>query len=336
MDMSMKPLRSAIIGYGGQFGMGEAHARQMQEYGIELVAVCDSDEVRAAQAQIDFPGIRAYTDSNRMLAEKDIDIVVVITPHNTHVDLARSVLEHGKHCIVEKPMCIKADDAKMLNQLAADLGLMLTVYHNRRWDGWYLTVKELIREGVLGDIFMVDMFFGGYKKPGPTWRADKVISGGVFYDWGAHYVDWLLGIVTAPIKEVRGFIHNRVWHDITNEDQMESMIEFRDGATAQLQISTIARAPKDAVRVLGTKGAIVLKNPLDTEITLYSEIGGQKIESVIACKPNHYKAFYENISAHLREGEELIVKASQAANTIAVLEMTEISAKEGRAIAFKQ
>lgn len=316
--------------------MGEAHARQMQEYGIELVAVCDSDEVRAAQAQIDFPGIRAYTDSNRMLAEKDIDIVVVITPHNTHVDLARSVLEHGKHCILEKPMCIKADDAVMLNQLAADLGLMLTVYHNRRWDGWYLTAKELIQAGALGDIFMVDMFFGGYKKPGPTWRADKAISGGLFYDWGAHFVDWLLGMVPAPVKEVRGFIHNLVWHDLTNEDQMESVIEFQNGAVAGLQFSTIARAPKDAVRVLGTKGAIVLKNALDTEITFYSEIGGQKIESVIACKPNHYKAFYENISAHLREGEELIVKASQAANTIAVLEMTEISAKEGRAIAFKQ
>jgi hypothetical protein len=64
--------------------------------------------------------------------------------------------------------------------LAADLGLMLTVYHNRRWDGWYLTVKERIQAGVPGDIFMVDMFIGGYKKPGPTWRADKAVSGGLF------------------------------------------------------------------------------------------------------------------------------------------------------------
>ncbi|MHA6480842.1 Gfo/Idh/MocA family protein [Paenibacillus sp. strain BS8-2] len=334
--MSKKQLRSAIIGYGGQFGMGQAHARQMQDNGIELVAVCDSDENRTAQAVIDFPGIRTFTDANRMLAEQDIDLVVVITPHNSHVDLARSVLEHGKHCILEKPMCIKAEDAMMLNQLAEDRGLMLTVYHNRRWDGWYLTVKELIQEGALGEIFMVDMFFGGFKKPGQTWRADKQISGGLFYDWGAHYVDWLLGIMAAPVKEVRGFIHNRLWHDITNEDQMESIMEFQDGATAQLQISTIARAPKDAVRVLGTKGAIVLKKPMDTEIILYSEIGGQKIESVIACKPNQYSVFYENIANHLREGEELIVKASQAANTIAVLEMTEISAKEGRPIKFEQ
>jgi scyllo-inositol 2-dehydrogenase (NADP+) len=332
----MKPLRSAIIGYGGQFGMGQAHARQMQEYGLELVAVCDSNENRKAQAIIDFPGIRAYTDSESMLAEQDIDLVVVITPHNTHVDLARSVLEHGKHCILEKPMCIKADNAVMLSQLAADLGLMLTVYHNRRWDGWYLMAKELIQAGVLGDIFMIDMFFGGCKKPGPTWHADKAISGGLFYDWGAHFVVWLLGMVPAPVKEVRGFIHNLVWHDLTNEDQMESVIEFRNGTVAQLQFSTIARAPKDAVRVLGTKGAIVLKKALDTEITLYSEIGAQKIESIIASKPDQYSAFYENISGHLKEGEELIVKATQVANIIAVLEMTEISAKEGRAIVFER
>lgn len=149
----MKTVRGAVIGYGGAFNMGKIHANQMKDSGIAFVAACDMDQVRAEQAAVDFPGIRTYTKVEDLLSQDDIDLVTIITPHNTHAELAKQVLESGKSCILEKPMCIRADDAFELTRLANERGLMLSVFHNRRWDAWYLTLLDLIKRDLLGKSF---------------------------------------------------------------------------------------------------------------------------------------------------------------------------------------
>src|SRR5690348_8200464 len=123
--MVKKTYRSAVIGYGGAFNMGKHHANQMKEVGIDFVAACDLDSARMDQAKQDFPHIRTYTQIEDLLAQEDIDLVTVITPHHTHATIAMQVLESGKHCILEKPMCIRADDAFALVKKAQDKGLML-------------------------------------------------------------------------------------------------------------------------------------------------------------------------------------------------------------------
>lgn len=244
MSIGQSKIRGAVIGYGGAFNMGKVHGGSMNRVGFEFMAACDLDQARTEQAAHDFPGIRTYTNVQELLAQPDINLVTVITPHNSHAALAEQVLASGKHCILEKPMCILAEDAHRLVKLASEKGLMLTVYHNRRWDGWYLTVKDLIAKGMLGDIYHVEMYSGGYDVPKDWWRENKEISGGAFYDWGAHYIDYLLGLVPGKIKSVRGYIHNRVWHHKTNEDQVDSVIEFENGEVAHIEISSIARAEK--------------------------------------------------------------------------------------------
>lgn len=115
--------------------MGKVHAQQMNVVGIEFTDACDLDPSRAEQAGKDFPGIRTFREVAELLSQKDIDLVTVITPHNTHAPLAKQVMESGKHCIFEKPMCIYSEDAYELVRLAEAKGLMLSVYHNRRWEG---------------------------------------------------------------------------------------------------------------------------------------------------------------------------------------------------------
>ncbi|MFD2331737.1 Gfo/Idh/MocA family protein [Cohnella sp. GCM10020058] len=320
--------KGAVIGYGGAFNMGKAHAEQMIAAGIEFVAACDLDAARAAQAGQDFPGIGVYTRVEDLLARDDIDVVTVITPHNTHAPLATQVLESGKHCILEKPMCIFAEDADRLVRLAADKGLMLSVYHNRRWDGWYLAVQDLIRKDILGDIFHVEMYHGGYYNPGTWWRSDKAISGGVFYDWGAHYLDWLLGLLPGKIASVRGFIHKRVWYDVSNEDQMDSIIAYEDGAVAFVQQSSIARLGKAHRRILGTQGAVVDYG--DGSLTLQTEVNGLQVESKIPYFKDRHDAFYKNVASHLTTGAALTVTPEQTRRIIAVIETTERSAKAGK------
>ncbi|SDO19570.1 Predicted dehydrogenase [Paenibacillus sp. yr247] len=326
----MSVLRGAVIGYGGAFNMGKQHAGQMIKNGISFVAACDLDAGRMEQAKQDFPEIRTFTDPTELISQNDIDLITVITPHNTHASLAKQILSAGKHCILEKPMCIFTKDAYEMVKLSQEKGKMLSVYHNRRWDGWYLTLKQLIEKEILGDIFHMEFCMGGYKSPGNWWRSNKEISGGALYDWGAHLVDYALGIIPGKIKSVRGFIHNRVWHEYSNEDHVDSIVQMENGAVIQIQISNIAFAGKPHIRVLGTKGGIIDANMFDGELTLFTEINGVKVETKVPCVKDQGDKYYENIAAHLYKGEELIVKPEQAMRNIAVIETTERSAAEGK------
>jgi len=321
-----KTIRGAVIGYGGTLNMGKSHAFHMRDNGISFVAACDIDPVRSALAKEDFPHIHNYTHVKDMLKQDDIDLVSIITPHNAHADLAREVIAAGKHCVIEKPMCIHADEAFELCELAKRQGVMLSVYQNRRWDGWYKTVKELMAKGVLGDIFHADMFIGEYGYPGKWWRADKTISGGIFYDWGAHYADWLLTLVPEKVRSVRGFIHNRIWHDISNEDQIDSIVEFESGAIAHIEVSNIARARKAPVRIQGTKGSVVVHDLFKNDVTLYTEVNGVEMESKIRAKQDEPLGYYANIREHLTNGALLAVLPEEAARNIALIETTERSA----------
>jgi predicted dehydrogenase len=309
--------------------MGKAHTNHMKRVGFEFAAACDLDAARMEQAERDFPGIRTYTDPEEMLRRPDLDLITVITPHHTQAELAEKVLRSGKHCILEKPMCIHAKDADNLVKLAREKGLMLSVFHNRRWDGWLLTVKDLIRQGKIGEIFHVEMFMGGYAAPKNWWREDKKISGGAFYDWGAHYIDYLFQLVPGRVRSVRGYIHNKVWHQKTNEGQIDSTILFESGAVAQIQISSIARAGKARFRILGTKGAVEVANPGEGVLYLYTDIDGKNEKSAVELLKDQHGRYYDNIADHLLRGSKLIVKPEEARRIIAVIETTERSALEG-------
>lgn len=317
----------AVIGYGGSFNMGKKHAEFMRANGIEFAAVCDMNPERVEEAQRDFPGIRTFTNVDDLLAEKDINLVTVITPHNAHAPLAKKVLLSGKNCITEKPMCITSAEGRELIEIANSKGLMMSVFHNRRWDTWYLALKEIVEKGVLGDIFHVEMFHGGYNEPKTWWRSYKDISGGAAYDWGAHFLDWLLGIMPGAVESVRGFNHKLLFHQVTNEDQVDSIIRFETGAVAHLQISAIAHHKKASFRVLGTKGAFVRDG---RHLKVYTrENGEEKVTEVEPAQTEGPVLFYKNIAAHLRDGAELTVKPEQALRVVAIIETTGRSAEAG-------
>jgi len=326
----MSQLRGAVIGYGGAFNMGKQHAQQMIQHGIAFAAACDVDPARAAQAKTDFPDIEVFTNPDELLAREDVDLVTVITPHNTHAELGKRILAAGKHCVLEKPMCIQASDGYEMTMLAREKGRMLSVYHNRRWDGWYLTLKELMAKGIIGDIFHIEMAFGGFGRPRDWWRSDKGVSGGALFDWGAHLIDYALGVVPGGIRSVRGVVHNRVWHEFTNEDHVDSTIYMENGAVINVQISSIAHAGKPHIRLLGTKGGIVDANIFDGELTLYTDLNGVKVETKVPTVKDQGQLYYANVADHLYRGAELIVRPEQALRNIAVIETTERSAAAGQ------
>ncbi len=328
--MESTTIRTAVVGYGGAFNMGRQHANEMRAAGMDFVAACDLDPARMDQAKADFPEIRTYTEIEGLLADDGVDLVTIILPHNLHAPVAVQALDAGKHVVTEKPMCTSVAEADAMVDAANRAGRMLSVYHNRRWDGDFTLIKGLIDDGTIGEVFHIEAAMGGLSDPGAWWRSDKSISGGALLDWGAHIIDWAQAMIPEPIAGVDGYFHKRRWHERSNEDHTEAIVRFKSGKTLQVEISSLAAVGKPRWRILGTHGAIVLSGWDTLEVTIDHKGHLAKFSPKIPPSEGH--RFYENVFAHLTSGEELVVKPEQARRTIAICEAAERSSETQKTV----
>jgi len=327
-----KPLKVGIIGYGGAFNMGRLHFESLRDAaGFEPAAVCDPDAERRRVAEEEWPGIKTYATASQMLDKSDAELVVLITPHNTHAKLAVQCLEAGRHVVTEKPFCITVKEADRMIEAADKAKRMLSAFHNRRWDGDYLTLRDIVQRGLLGDLFHIEVAMGGYRHPGYWWRSDKRISGGAFYDWGAHIVDWVLNLAPGRITEISGYFQvDRVWHDVTIEDHCNAVVRFDSGCCANIELTHAAAVGKKRWRVLGTLGA--LEDTGDGAFHVVSHKDGALFDGTVPNKESDWHAYYQNIGDHLLMDEPLAVTPESARRVIAVIETAGKSARAGKAL----
>ncbi|MBA3686503.1 MAG: Gfo/Idh/MocA family oxidoreductase, partial [Planctomycetes bacterium] len=301
-DWSKKTVKVGIVGYGGAFNMGKLHAEACARARLLPVAVCDLDPKRVAIAKGELGDhVRTFSDLGRMLAETDVELCVIVTPHNTHAPLSIQCLEAGRHVVTEKPYTITVAEATKVIETAKRVGRMATVFHNRRWDGDFLAMKRIVESGAIGDPFHIECFFGGFGEPRPDWwRSYKEHSGGAFYDWGAHFADWVLSLMPHRIESVSGSVHKRVWHQVSNEDHIEAFVRFVGGSTASIQQSSIAAIPKSRFRILGTRGGIEQRTAEPNDgLRVVSFRDGQRTESTQPCLASDWDAFWRNVADHL-------------------------------------
>jgi predicted dehydrogenase len=328
-----QPIRGAVIGYGGAFNMGKAHLSYMQDAGMIAAAVCDLDPTRTEVAKTDYPGIATYSSVEELLANKDVDLVTLITPHNTHSKLAVQASNAGKHVVVEKPMAITVAECTAMIDAAKTAGKTLSIFHNRRHDGDFLAIKETIDKGFIGDVFQLQAGGGGYYKPGTWWRSSKEISGGLMYDWGAHFLDWILNIMHGQkVTQVTGFMQRRVWKEATNEDHGHIIMRFDSGAEAELTQSATTSIHMPRWRILGTKGGILDDGSVKEGFKLVRQIDGQGLTGEIKYKTSSWNIYYKDLNDHLTKGAPLDVTGEQARRVIAILEAAEKSEKSGKSV----
>ena len=328
-----KEIRGAVIGYGGAFNMGKGHLDWMQAAGIVPTAACDVDPARVAVAKGDFPGIHTYTAVEALLKDEGVDLVTLITPHNTHAALAIQCLNAGKNVVCEKPMCLTAQEATDMIAAARQNNVMLSVFHNRRHDGDFQALREaIVEKKLIGDVFSIQAGFAGYGHPGHWWRSDKAISGGAFYDWGAHFLDWILNLMPGQkVTSVFGLFHKRVWHDVTNEDHVQAVLKFDSGAHADVSFSQISSLPINRWRIQGTQGGILDDGSVKDGFTLFRQVDGMKMQGELRNKASQWDRYYKDLNAHLTAGAPLDVTPEQARRVIAIMEAAEKSSQSGQA-----
>jgi predicted dehydrogenase len=190
-----EPLNVVLLGYG--YAGKTFHAPLIASVpGLRLAAVGTGDP---AKVRADLPGVATGT-ALEALARPDADLVVIATPNDTHADLARRALDAGKHVVVDKPFTLTLAEAQALTGTAARAGRQLSVFHNRRWDADFLTVRRLVAGGELGEVVHFESHFDRYRpETRRRWREAAVPGGGLWYDLGPHLVDQALQLFGPPL-----------------------------------------------------------------------------------------------------------------------------------------
>jgi predicted dehydrogenase len=358
-ELAGRPIRDEWLGVGllgYSPNVGQKHGLGVVATpGLQLRGLCDINPERLSQAGKDFPGVKTYPSVEGLVRSADLDLVIICTPPNTHARLSLEMMAAGKHVLCEKPLALNTKEAATMVEAANRGKVHLSCYQNRRWDLDYLAIKQAIAEGMIGELFYVETFVGGFSHPCGYWHSHDEISGGTSYDWGGHYLDWVVSLIPDRVESVIGTRHKRVWHDVTNADQERIQIRFSGGQEAEFIHSDICAIPKPKWYLLGTEGAIVghwrevtcyqpdpvlyfrehdiPATEMLPELTLHRRHpSGQLVSQKLAIsKPRDYP-LYRNLTDHLLTGEPIEAPVEQSALVVAILEAAARSAVRGGSV----
>jgi predicted dehydrogenase len=343
--------RVALIGYG--LAGGTFHAPLVAaEPGLALAAVVTRDPQRRATAAERHPGAELLDTPDELLARAgDFDLVVVASPNATHVPLARAAIDAGLNAVVDKPLAASAAEAEALCRHAKARGRLLIPFHNRRWDGDFLTLQRLIGLGALGEVARYESRFERWRPEvaGERWRESAAPQdvGGLLYDLGVHLIDQAL-VLFGPAAQVYAELDARRAGARVDDDVFVA-ITHRSGVRSHLWASMISGELAPRLRVLGTSATYV-KHGLDVQeaqlragltpadagfgvedASAYGALhaGGQT--QTIETEPGGYQGFYAGVVTALCGGA-LPAQPQDAVAALAVIDAARVSAAEGRLV----
>jgi scyllo-inositol 2-dehydrogenase (NADP+) len=311
--------RVGLIGYG--LAGASFHAPFITTTpGLLLDTVVTSDPERQRQVARTHPEARIVNSADQMWRESPgLHLVVVASANRSHVPLARAAIAAGAAVVVDKPLAASAAEGRQLIAEAAAAGTFLTVFQNRRWDGDFLTLRQLLRDGRLGRPLRFESRFERWRPdPNPGWRQhpDPADAGGLLYDLGSHLIDQALQLF-GDIEEVYAELDRRHPAAAVDDDSFVA-ISHRSGVRSHLFMSVIAAQPGPRMRVLGSEAAYV-KYGLDVQEAAlragqrpggaswgeeppdrWGQLGRAESLQAVATLPGAYQQFYAGVLASLR------------------------------------
>ncbi|MET9129359.1 Gfo/Idh/MocA family protein [Streptomyces antibioticus] len=350
--MTGTPLRVGLVGYGLAGSVFHAPLIAATE-GLALDTVVTSHPERQEQARAEFPDVRVTAGADGLLARADeLDLVVIASPNKTHVPLATAALTAGLPVVVDKPLAGTAAEARELAALAEKRGLLLSVFQNRRWDNDFLTLRRLVADGELGDVWRFESRFERWRpQPKGGWResGDPAEIGGLLYDLGSHLVDQAL-VLFGPAASVYAEADVRRPGAQTDDDTFIA-VTHTSGVRSHLYASATTAQLGPRFRVLGSKAGFV-KYGLDPQEAALREGGrpgpgwGTEPEELwgrlgsgespmtgggtpVQTLPGDYPAYYAAVAEALIDGGPNPVPAVEAAAALDVLEAARRSARDG-------
>ncbi|GGX08999.1 oxidoreductase [Streptomyces malachitofuscus] len=349
--MTGTPLRVGLVGYGLAGSVFHAPLIAATE-GLALDTVVTSNPERQQQARAAFPDVRLAATPDELFDRADeLDLIVIASPNKTHVPLATTAIEAGLPVVVDKPVAGTAAEARELAALAEERGLLLSVFQNRRWDNDFLTLRKLIDEGGLGDVYRFESRFERWRpqlKGGWRESGDPAEIGGLLYDLGSHVVDQAL-VLFGPVTSVYAETDVRREGARTDDDTFIALTH-ESGVRSHLYVSATTAQLGPRFRVLGSKAGYV-KHGLDPQEAalrdgarpgpdwgtepenLWGRVGAGESPvtgggTAVPTLPGDYPAYYTGVARALLDGAPNPVTALEAAAALDVLEAARRSAHE--------
>ena len=346
------PIGVGLVGYG--LAGRSFHAPFIAHVeGLRLRGGRHHGSRSSAQAIAEHPGVDIVAGVDAMLGRADIDVVVVATPNRLHAPIATKALASGRHVVVDKPMAMDVAEGERLIEAADRAGRLLTVYHNRRWDGDFLTVRRLVAEGELGSLDSFESRFERIAAVDASWRESAAEVGGPLRDLGPHLVDQAL-LLFGPAR--------RVWAQLARrrpatevDDSVFVAIDHAAGGESRLSMSLIASRVGPRIRLRGLAAEYV-KEDLDVqEAQLLAGMrpgdGGFGVEPEarwgrlyrldgsshpVATEAGRYLTFYELLRDAVRGQGPVPVEPIDSLQALRVIEAAERAAATGTVVSMSE
>lgn len=335
---------TVVVGYGlaGRAFHGPLIRRQP---GLHLAGVVARDPAVRAEAVAAW-GVHGYASLDEALDDPGVRLVVIATPHDSHAELAVRALGAGKDCVVDKVMALSADEADRMLAARDRSGRMLSVFHNRRWDWDFLTLKRVLAGALIGRPLLFESAVCRYAPP-RAWRGKARAAGTILHDWGAHLVDQALGLGLGPCRRLTAWLTPAPWDGVDTGGHGRLVLEFDGGVLFQAETSRVCRLDRPRWWVVGTEGGLVrygidpqedalragdldrASEPSEHRATLRRATAtGEVVETTVETVCGSWDAYYANVAEHLDGRAALAVTAEQAREVVRVLDAAARSAAE--------
>lgn len=318
------------------------------------------------------PDVKIVRSLDEFYSNYTAKLAVVTTPNSTHYSIAKDLLEHQINVVIEKPFVVNSNEANELCQIAKKNGVFITVYHNRRWDGDFLTVKDLIKNNTLGRIVEFESHFDRYRNYTKNgWKEKDIPGSGLVYDLGSHLIDQALCLFGDPTSVYARIMNQRKIAGNNSVDSFEIHLNYDEEGKENSSSIVILKAgmlvkENNRIRyaIHGTEGSYFKYN-LDvqedqlragmTPLKNEAEFGIEKDEESwgiinTTLPPEHkleisgkvktingnYIEFYKNVAQVIQQNNQNIlnVKPEEAAKVIKIIELAYQSNKEHQNIKF--
>ena len=343
-------IKLGVIGFGG---MGKWHAQNAPRAGVEIIAVCDIDDVKRKEAVN--MGYKLYNTADELLTDPEINTVVLTVPNHLHKEMCLKAARAGKNVITEKPAALNVAELDEMEQACKEAGVFFTAHQNRRWDRDMLTVKKAFDDGMLGNLFTIESKLHSGNGYMHEWHLYKKYGGGMIYDWGVHLIDQILFMMPkAKIKSIYADIKNVLHEEV--DDYFKIIMKMDNGVTAHIELSTYILEYQPRWLAAGDKGTMIVKTfgcdgsiyrtgkmleKLPPQITETEAGPTRQFAPVppggIVTEPlpeirTDWTDFYRNVADVLNGEAESIIKIPEVRRVLSVMEAARKSAETGEAI----
>ncbi len=350
-------IRFGIIGFGF---MGYEHYKMLHDFpGAKVVAVCD----RKPAALLDAPkDVRTYTDADQLLADPEVDVVILAANNNQHGRLVCQAAAAGKDILCEKPAAMSMDELDKMEAAVKNAGVKFTVHQQRRFDPDFRTTKAVLESGTLGEVYTIKSSLYGYNGNMHDWHIYKSEGGGMLYDWGVHLIDQILWMIPSRVKSVYADVRNVINQEV--DDYFHILLRFYNGLTADIELGTYYLSQKSdwferhwyiggskgimELDGFEPKGAIVRTSHLLTGVGKKRATGsggptrsfGVPEPGLIVTEPlppvhTEHADFFRNFVRAYHGEEPFLVQINEVRRSLQLMEAVRASASSGFAVPFE-